>query len=97
MDARYVRRKVSVMVLHAADGRMHPVELLWEDGRSFKVEQVGEPAMVRCRRTGGYAVLYPVSVNGCRRELCRGDGGWFVEVEGGRCAPADPRKGDVPE
>lgn len=96
-ETEYVRRKVSVMVLHAKDGSMHPMELIWDDGRRFKVERCGEPVLTKCRHSSEYAVLYPVRINGRRKELYRGDGGWFVEARSDAAAPCDPRRCGIPE
>lgn len=96
-DIAYRKRKVAVMVLHATDGSMHPTEMLWDGGRRFTVEQCGEPTLAKCRHTGGDAVLYPVKVNGQRRDLYRGDRGWFVEVRDALAQPTDPRRESIPE
>lgn len=93
----YRRHKVAVMVLHATDGSMYPTEMIWDDGRRFVVELVGEPTLTRCRKTGGDAALYPVKVNGQPRDLYRGNDGWFVEVPDSVVSSSDPRLECIPE
>lgn len=93
----YRKHKVAVMVLHATDGSMYPTEMLWDDGRRFIVELVGEPTLTRCKKTGGDAVLYPIKLGGQRRDLYRGNDGWFVEVLDDSALPTDPRRERIPE
>ena len=84
---------VDVVARVHADGFPEPLEILWPDGRRFKVDGVRS-----CRRVGSdkAAWSYEVEVCGRVRRMWMRRGAFFVVVQsGGVKACADPPAMDV--
>ena len=60
---------VAVRAEFREDGVMLPREILWEDGRRFKIERVTDIRKAAARRSGGQGDRYTVHIGGCERYL----------------------------
>ena len=70
---------VEVVADFAPDGRITPLEIVWEDGRRFTVDRVVDRRRAASMKVGGQGIRYLVEVGGCRRALYYEEPAWFVE------------------
>lgn len=79
---------VGVIVDFRDDGVMLPREIVWEDGRRFKIDRVSDLRQAASMKAGGQGDRYTILIGGKQRYLfferspdLRGPrlGRWFVE------------------
>ena len=77
------KRYVGVAVLTTADGLVTPLEILWDDGRRFKVDKVTGRKQAHSIKTGGTGMRYSVQIAGHDTFLWYDDyrKRWFVEAK----------------
>lgn len=78
-------RKVYVeLLLHVdTDGNYKPVELIWEDGRTYRITKILEKKVAPSRQVGSILTTrFTVLINGYVRELYfeKTTNKWFVEM-----------------
>ena len=56
------RRRVEVVHSTSVAGEKTPLEIVWEDGRRFRVDRVLDRRMARSLRSGGEGVRFTVLV-----------------------------------
>lgn len=90
MSERAIRTYVEVIVGFEKDGRMLPIELIWEDGRHYEIDSVGAIVQRPALKAGGQGDRYTIVVRGKEKYLwfersanLTGNiiGRWFVEQE----------------
>ncbi len=74
-------RKVFVEVTARFDreGRMLPLSLTWEDGRTFEIDRVLDVRRAASLKAGGQGIRYACRILGRERYLFLEEGRWFVE------------------
>lgn len=74
-------RKVFVEVYAVFDtlGYIHPVELRWEDGRTFEIDRVLEVCPAASLKAGGVGLRYTCRILGKQTYLFLEKDRWFVE------------------
>ena len=74
-------RKVYVKVLSETDeeGNISPIEITWEDGRSYIIDKVTDIRRAYAGKVGGTAMRYSVRISGKDTYIFTEDGKWFVE------------------
>ncbi|MDD3186833.1 MAG: hypothetical protein PHD70_14340 [Anaerostipes sp.] len=70
---------VDVTVKMTKDGLMRPVELLWEDGQKYTIDQVKKVERCASRKAGGVGIRYTCIVEGQESHLFFEVDKWFVE------------------
>ena len=77
-------RRAYVRVLVDVDevGRMRPLKIYWEDGRSFDVDRLLDVRWASARDVGGQGMRYTCRVRGRQVYLFEDGGRWFVEARG---------------
>lgn len=73
------KRYVSVVARTEEDGRVVPLSIVWEDGRTFAVDKVLDCQRAASRRVGGTGLRYTVRVRGTATYLWYEGPRWFVE------------------
>lgn len=73
------KRYVEVVVDFDTDGRITPLEVVWDDGRHFAIDRVIDRRRAASLKVGGQGVRYIVEVGGKRTFLYHEDPAWFVE------------------
>ena len=75
-------RRAYVRVLVDVDetGRIRPLRIYWEDGRSFEVDRLLDVRWAPSSRAGGQGMRYTCRVRGRQVYLFEDDGRWFVEA-----------------
>lgn len=60
-------------------GSVHPVSVIWEDGRKFNIDKITDIRRAVVTKVGGTAIRYTVLINGRQTYLFCDEGKWFVE------------------
>ena len=74
-------RKVYVRVLSETDeeGNIRPLQIRWEDGRSYDIDKVTDVRRSYADKVGGTAIRYTVKISGRETYIFKENGKWFVE------------------
>lgn len=74
-------RKVYVRVISETDerGKISPISVIWEDGRSYSVDKIVDVRRACAIKVGGTAMRYTVNIEGKQTYVFFEDGKWFVE------------------
>lgn len=79
---------VAVRAKFMEDGSLYPFEIVWEDGRRYKIDRITEIRQASAIRAGGQGDRYTVQINGQQSFLFferspnmsgNNIGRWFVE------------------
>lgn len=71
---------VDVLASFSKDGRLKPVELIWEDGNRYKIDRINDIRRAATRKVGGCGILYTCVGNGQESHLYYEENyKWFVE------------------
>ena len=75
-------RRAYVRVLVDVDeiGKIRPMRIYWEDGRSFEVDRLLDVRQASCTRAGGQGMRYTCRVKGRQVFLVEDEGRWVVEA-----------------
>ncbi|MCL1847565.1 MAG: hypothetical protein FWF91_06315 [Coriobacteriia bacterium] len=73
------KRYVEVVTRTGTDGKIMPLSIIWEDGRSFDVDQVIDMRRAASLKVGGSGIRYICEIKGTRTFLYFEDPLWFVE------------------
>ena len=73
----YVRVVVDVDEI----GKVHPLKIYWEDGRSFDVDRLLDVRRAAATKAGGQGMRYTCRIQGHEAYLFEDDGRWFVEAK----------------
>lgn len=78
---RFKKVYVTMIVKVMADGRKHPIQMIWEDGSSYEIDRVIHVIPAASLKVGGCGTRYTVIIEGKQRDIFDEDGKWFVEKE----------------
>lgn len=70
---------VSVVSRTEVDGRVVPLKIVWEDGRTFTVDKVLDCRQAVSRKVGGTGLRYTIRVHNESTYLWYERPRWFVE------------------
>lgn len=75
------RRKHYVEVLSRTDedGRITPVSIIWQDGRTFEIDRILDVRRAASLKVGGTGTRYLVRIGRSTTYLFHEDPRWFVE------------------
>ena len=75
-------RRAYVRVLVDVDeiGKIRPMRIYWEDGRSFEVDRLLDVRQAACAHGSGQGTRYTCRVLGRQVYLFEDEGRWFVEA-----------------
>ena len=73
------KRYVEVLARTDEDGRITPVSVIWEDGRTFAIDQVLDVRQAASLKVGGTGVRYLIRIGQATAYLFYEDPRWFVE------------------
>ena len=74
------RAYVRVLVDVDETGKVCPLRIYWEDGRSFAVDRLLDTRRAASTKVGGQGVRYTCRVRGREVRLFEDGGRWFVEA-----------------
>lgn len=75
-----MKKYVAVVCRYDEDGRMHPLTVLWDDGRRFDVERVLDVRRAASLKAGGTGIRYQCEILGRETHLYFEDPRWFVDA-----------------
>lgn len=75
----YVKKYIEVEAHYDALGNITPLQIVWEDGRSFPVDRVLDVRRAASRKIGGGGLRFTVRILGQQRYLFFDENRWFVE------------------
>lgn len=71
---------VKVVVAYDVDGKVCPMRVVWEDGRSFEVDRLLDVRRAASTKAGGQGMRYTVRIMNRETYLYEDEGRWFVEA-----------------
>ena len=74
------RAYVRVLVDVDETGKVCPLRIYWEDGRSFAVDRLLDTRRAASTKVGGQGIRYTCRVRGREVYLFEDEGRWFVEA-----------------
>ena len=75
-----MRKDVTVLARMIDTGNVVPVEIVWDDGRRFKIDKIIAKEKRASLKGGGKGVRYTVRIEGKEKYLFLDEYTWFVEV-----------------
>lgn len=73
------RVDVEVLAKYQLDGKIIPVSIKWDDGRTFEIDQVLDIRPAASTKVGGAGIRYLVRIGRTRTYLFLEENCWFVE------------------
>lgn len=71
---------VDVLASFSKDGRLKPVELIWENGQRYKIDRINNIRRAATKKAGGCGIQYTCMINGIESHLYYEENyKWFVE------------------
>lgn len=74
------KRYVEVVTNTSADGEVTPLEIVWDDGRRFRIDRIVDRRLARSLKTGGTGVRFTVVIGGTTTHLWHERPRWFVQA-----------------
>lgn len=74
------KKYVEVIVKYNTDGKMTPLSIIWEDGRTYEIDKVMDCIRAASMKAGGQGMRYTCRIQGQQRYLFFDDTRWFVEA-----------------
>lgn len=75
------KRYVKVISKTDEEGRVTPLSIIWEDGRTFAIDRVLDRRRASSLKTGGTGIRYTIRVGGSETYLYHENPRWFVEAK----------------
>lgn len=70
---------VQVVAKHDTEGKIQPLSLKWEDGRTFEIDKVLDARQAASLKGGGCGIRYTCRICGKEVYLFCDEGRWFIE------------------
>ncbi len=80
----YRKVYVDATVKYTRDGKMFPVELIFEDGQRYAVDRVKQACRAAATKVGGTGIRFTVMIGGREAFVYFDRNGWFVEAKAGQ-------------
>ena len=80
MDQRE-KRYVPVIVRFDAEGKLHPLEIEFDESHKYQVDKILDVRRAACQSVGGVGDRYTCQINGQVTYLWMEKGIWFVEAK----------------
>ena len=75
-----MKTRVDVLCLHFKDGHIKPLEIVWDDGRRFSIDQILNIMPAASMKSGGVGMRYTCIIHSHKRYLFLEENHrWFVE------------------
>lgn len=75
-----LRKNVTVLARMIENGNIIPVEIVWEDGRVFKIDRVLDKRKTASTKGGGAGLRYTIRIGEHERYLFLDEYIWFIEI-----------------
>lgn len=77
--AHRVKHYVEVVTRTSVEGKVMPLTVVWDDGRTFNVDRIVDIRRAASLKVGGSGIRYICEISGTRTYLFYEDPLWFVE------------------
>ena len=77
---KYRRAYVGMIIKVLDDGSIHPLRVIWEDGKQYAVDKVKLVTPAAATRAGGRGMRYTLVIKRQERFFFEDEGRWFTEV-----------------
>ena len=82
MERKYKKEYVGVKAVFNAEGKMKPVEIVWQDGRTFPIDQITDCRRAVSLKVDGTGIRYSCRIAGSIHYLFYEENyKWFVEAK----------------
>lgn len=75
------KKYVDVITEFTVDGKILPLEVLWDDGKRYEVDKILSVDRRASLKVGGAGIRYTCQINGIRTFLYLEENKWFVEAK----------------
>lgn len=75
-----MRKNITMIAKMQADGKVIPLTILWQDGRTFEIDKVLDIRKKASTKGGGKGLRYTCRILNQERFLWLDDNIWFVEI-----------------
>lgn len=75
------RVDVEVLARYDVEGRIYPVSVTWEDGRTFEIDRILDIRPAASTKVGGAGIRYTVRIGRTTTYLFLEESRWFVEAK----------------
>ena len=75
------RVDVEVLAKYQLGGKIVPVSIKWDDGRTFDIDQVLDIRPAASTKVGGAGIRYLVRIGRTRTYIFLEENNWFVEAK----------------
>lgn len=75
-----MKQYVCVTAQFDCEGRIMPMKVHWEDGRTFEIDRITDIRRAASLKAGGAGIRYTCLLLGKQRYLFLEDDRWFVEI-----------------
>lgn len=72
---------IDVNAKMTAVGKVYPLEIIWEDGKIFKIDKILDIKNLASTKGGGVGVRYLCKIKGREKILFLNDYKWFIEFD----------------
>ena len=72
---------VEIIARMTPDGTPKPLQLIWDDGRSFDIDAILDIRKKASTKGGGAGLRYTVKIKGKERFLFLNEDKWFIELD----------------
>ena len=77
---KYRRVYVGMVIKVLNDGSIHPLRVIWEDGRQYPVDAVKYVTPAAETRSGGSGIRYTLVIKRQEKNFFEDEGRWFTVV-----------------
>ncbi|HAN21864.1 MAG: hypothetical protein A2Y15_06335 [Clostridiales bacterium GWF2_36_10] len=70
---------IAVNVRHETDGKITPLSIIWEDGRTFDIDRISDIRRAASLKAGGVGMRYTCRIRNKQIYLFDEEGCWFME------------------
>lgn len=75
------KKDIAVTALFSQDGKVTPLSIEWEDGRSFEIDKVLDVRRAASLKAGGIGTRYHCRIRNRELYLYLDEYNWFMEVD----------------
>lgn len=75
-----MRKNVTVLARMLDSGNIIPLEIVWEDGRIFKIDKILDKRKASSTKGGGAGIRYTIRIGNNERYLFLDEYIWFIEI-----------------
>ena len=75
-----LRKNVTVLARMLDNGNIIPIEIVWEDGRTFKIDKIIDKRKAASTKGGGAGLRYTIVILNKEKYLFLDEYTWFVEL-----------------